>query len=83
MSLLTLEIPSLISTSNIVSAGSSSFCGELKNIIMDDASLNQNIFKDLVNLLKNTGYLIPEKELFKLTSIGENFYNTVKRSNFS
>ena len=54
-----------------------------KNVIMNDASLDKKVFKDLVNYMKNNGYLTPEKTSFKLTSIGEEFYQAVKGSNFS
>ena len=50
---------------------------------MKDASLDKNVFKDLVNHMKNNGYLTPEKTSFKLTSIGEEFYQAVKGNNFS
>ena len=54
-----------------------------KNIIIPDASLDKKLFKSLVNHMKDKGYIIPEKTSFKLTSLGERFYQAVKEDNYS
>ena len=54
-----------------------------KNVIMPNASLNKGLFRNLVKLLKEKGYIVPEKTSFKLTALGEKFYLAVKVDHYS
>ena len=50
---------------------------------MPNASLNKGLFRNLVKLLKEKGYIVPEKTSFKLTALGEKFYLAVKVDHYS
>jgi hypothetical protein len=53
-----------------------------KNVIIPNAILDRNKFNEMVNELKNRGYLVPEKSSFKLTSVGLSLYKCIKSSDF-
>lgn len=54
-----------------------------KNVIMPNASLGKQLFRTLVKVLKEKGYIVPEKSSFKLTQLGEQLYQTIKADNYS
>jgi len=54
-----------------------------KNVIMPNASLDKQLFRTLVKFMKENGYIITDKSSFKLTQIGEQFYQAVKAENYS
>jgi len=53
-----------------------------KNVIISNALLSKDLFKKLVNFMKINRYVVPEKTSFKLTELGKEFYQAVKRENY-
>jgi len=53
-----------------------------KNVIISNALLSKDLFKKLVNFMKNNRYVVPEKTSFKLTQLGKEFYQAVKAENY-
>jgi hypothetical protein len=54
-----------------------------KNVIIPNASLDKQLFRSLVKVIKEKGYIVPDKSSFKLTQLGEQFYQAVKADNYS
>ncbi|WP_457559020.1 ATP-binding protein [Candidatus Harpocratesius sp.] len=54
----------------------------IKNVIIPNAILDKGKFNEMVNELKNRGYLVLEKTSFKLTNMGLTLYESIKSTNF-
>ena len=53
-----------------------------RNIIDGDATLDNTVFRELVEFMKKKGFINTEKRSFRLTEKGETLYYTVKKEDY-
>ena len=53
-----------------------------RNVIDGDASLDKNVFSELVKHMFDNGFTKDEKQSYRLTEKGENLYKLVKKDNY-